>query len=120
MEASRRIDADLYQPAPMPVPRQGCRTDVLATTDKTERQAAGGDHGPPFPWFASETCAKSDEPLHLCFVADFKVEVDPRSVVAYLLMDVWITVRRFEAAEFSMSAPRIAELPAERRRPEVR
>jgi hypothetical protein len=67
-----------------------------------------------------QTRAQRDQAFDLGLIGDLEVEMNPRSMIAALLVYVSITIWWFEAPKFWMLGPLIAQLPTQRRRPEVR
>jgi hypothetical protein len=92
----------------VPIPAQRRRTNAVAAAYQTERQATGGDHRPPFLRLAGQTRAQRDHAFHLGLIGYLEVEMNPRSVIADLLVYVSITIWRLEASKFWMLGPRIA------------
>ena len=93
---------------------------MLVASYQAERQPTWGDHRTPSLCLTDQPGTKPGEPLQLGLGADLEIEVNPRSMVTDLLMDVRIARGRFEAPEFRIAGPRISQRPAKRRRPEVR
>lgn len=92
----------------MPIPAQCRRTNAVAAAYQTERQATGGDHRPPFLRLTGQTRAQRDQAFDLGLIGYLEVEMNPRSMIADLLVYVSITIWRLEASKFWMLGPRIA------------
>jgi hypothetical protein len=87
---------------------------------QAKRQSTGRSHRAPALKLASDERFQLGESISGATIGNLKIKMDSRAVVPDLLVDVGVALGRGEAAEFREARPRLAERPAQRRRPKGR
>ena len=116
----RHFDAHLYGPGTVPV-RPGPRAGPygLPSGQQAERHSAERGHDLQVGALASRSGAEPAQALRPGDqVGHFGVEVDPRSMITDLLVDVRVALGCHEAAELRVGRKRLTKRPAQGPAPE--
>jgi len=104
----------------VPCEALGWRASVFLPVHKAKWQSTRRSHRAPALKLASDGRSQLDESVSGATIGNLKIKMDSRAVIPDLLVDVGVALGRDEAAEFREARPRLAERPAQRRRPKGR